>query len=158
MRRVLIGMTAFLVAAQPAWAMRTKVHEAAESQEYGRKFGGMIGRGALNVVTSPVDIIVNLVNDTKVGPPLIGTLTGIAKGTGCGVLRIGSGAIDLVTFWVPGFNGFPVSDSYDNCLTTATAHADTATPAGYPSAEPTWEEPAPTVKIPSKEEKPRYTK
>jgi hypothetical protein len=43
-------------------------------------------------------------------------LTGVAKGAGCGVLRLGSGIVDVATFWVPGFNGLPVSDSYDNCL------------------------------------------
>ena len=100
----------------PVWAARTSVHDAADSQDYGRKFGGMIGRGALNVTTSFMDILVNLVNETKAGPPLVGTLTGVAKGAGCGVLRLASGAVDLVTFWVPGFNGFPVSDSYEDCV------------------------------------------
>ena len=109
--------------AGPAWAMHTPVHEAAESPQYGRKFGGMIGRGLLNAVTCFVDVIVNVVNDTKSGPPLVGTLTGVAKGAGCGVLRLGSGAVDLVTFWVPGFNGFPVSDSYENCFATETPSA-----------------------------------
>ena len=117
MKRTVWMVTALVVlGAQPVWAARLGVHDAAESPEYGRKFGGMIGRGALNVVTSPVDVIVNVVNDTKAGPPLVGTLTGIGKGVGCGVLRLGSGAVDLVTFWVPGFNGFPVSDSYENCF------------------------------------------
>ena len=46
----------------------------------------------------------------------MGTLEGLARGTGCGLLRLGSGAVDVVTFWVPGFNGAPVSASYDNCL------------------------------------------
>lgn len=107
-----------LFVAQPAWAARTRIHEAAESSQYKTKAGGMLGRGALNVVTSFMDIIVNIVNETKAGPPLVGTLTGVAKGAGCGVLRLGSGAVDIVTFWVPGFNGFPVSDSYDNCFAT----------------------------------------
>ena len=122
------------VASQPAWAARTQVHEAAESQAYGRKFGGMIGRGALNAVTCFVDVIVNIVNETKAGPPVVGTLTGVAKGAGCGVLRLGSGAVDLVTFWVPGFNGFPVSDSYENCLA--------------PSAPPAYSEPAMQIEAP----------
>ena len=100
----------------PAWAARTRVHEAAESQQYGRKLWGMIGRGALNVLTCPVDVAVNTVNETKAGPPFVGTMTGLGKGVGCGVLRLGSGAVDLVTFWVPGFNGAPVSASYENCL------------------------------------------
>jgi putative exosortase-associated protein (TIGR04073 family) len=104
--------------AQPAWAARLGIHDAAESEQYGRKAGGMIGRGALNVVTCFVDPVVNIVNETKAGPPLVGTLTGVGKGLGCGVLRLGSGAIDLITFWVPGFNGFPVSTSYENCIVT----------------------------------------
>jgi len=111
----LIG-TLILVMAFPASAARTRMHELAESPVYKEKTGGMIGRGLLNVVTSFVDVLVNVVNDTKSGPPFIGTLTGFAKGTGCGLLRIGSGAVDVITFWVPGFNGFPVSDSYENCL------------------------------------------
>ena len=125
---------------QPAWAARTKVHEAAESERYGRKFGGMIGRGALNVVTSPVDVIVNVVNETKAGPPFVGTLTGLGKGIGCGALRLGSGAVDLVTFWVPGFNGFPVSDSYENCMAGSATSASDTMPAGY-SPSSTWEVP-----------------
>jgi putative exosortase-associated protein (TIGR04073 family) len=134
-----------VVGTQPAWAARTQVHDAAESMEYGRKFGGMIGRGALNVVTSPIDVIVNVVNDTKAGPPLVGTLTGVAKGLGCGVLRLGSGAVDLVTFWVPGFNGFPVSDSYDNCLAgtgASSASMEQTLPPGY--SQSSWE-PAPAT-------------
>lgn len=105
-----------LALSSPAWAMRTRVHEAAESPQYKRKFGGMLGRGLLNGVTCFVDPIVNIVNETRNGPPLVGTLTGVGKGLGCGVLRLGSGVIDVGTFWVPGFNGFPVSDSYENCL------------------------------------------
>ena len=154
MRRIGWMVAALLVCGgQPAWAARTQVHEAAESLEYGRKFGGMIGRGALNVVTSPVDVIVNVVNETKAGPPLIGTLTGIAKGAGCGVLRLGSGAIDLVTFWVPGFNGFPVSDSYDNCLATSASSEEMPPPgSGQPAASwqvPTTEPGAAQVPAPS---------
>lgn len=103
-------------ASQPAWAARTQWHVLAESEIYKEKMGGMIGRGLINAVTSPVDVLVNIVNDTKSGPPLIGTLTGIGKGVGCGVLRLGSGVVDVATFWVPGFNGFAVSDSYEDCM------------------------------------------
>ena len=113
-----------VIGSQPAWAARTKIHDAAESPRYGQKFGGMIGRGVLNAATCFVDILVNVVNETKAGPPLVGTLTGVGKGLACGTLRLGSGAVDLVTFWVPGFNGFPVADSYTDCLAPA------------PSAEP----------------------
>lgn len=156
MRRIsLVVAVGILFAAQPAWAARTRIHDAAESLRYGTKAGGMLGRGALNVVTSFMDIIVNLVNETKAGPPLVGTLTGIAKGTGCGVLRLGSGAVDLVTFWVPGFNGFPVSDSYDNCFATGGASSASdieSSPAIQESSvASTWEtlEAAPTAQAES---------
>jgi len=146
----LVVAAVLLAGTQPAWAMRTRAHEMAESQQYGQKAGGMIGRGVINATTCFVDPLVHIVNETKAGPPFIGTLTGIASGLGCGVLRLGSGAVDIVTFWVPGFNGFPVSDAYDNCLTaggTAAAHiASQESPPGYaqpaaalgevPTAEP----------------------
>jgi putative exosortase-associated protein (TIGR04073 family) len=127
----------------PAWAARLRVHDMAESPQYGRKLFGMLGRGVLNVVTSPVDVIVNAVNETKAGPPLVGTLTGLGKGLGCGVIRLGSGAVDVVTSWVPGFNGFPVSDSYENCLAPAGSSAamEDAMPAGDPGLESSWHVP-----------------
>ena len=137
MRRLLaagmvIGMVAGL--AQPAWAARTRMHDLAESPVYKEKMGGMIGRGLLNIVTSPVDLLVNTVNETKAGPPVIGTLTGLGKGIGCGVFRLGSGAVDVVTFWVPGFNGFPVSDSYEDCLRGIGGAASYNEPLAPPAA------------------------
>ena len=136
-----VMLCALVVVQPPVWAARTAVHEAAESGEYGRKFGGMIGRGLLNATTCFVDIIVNVVNDTKAGPPVVGTLTGVAKGAGCGVLRLGSGAVDLVTFWVPGFNGFPVSDSYENCFAVNTSPAAEELPPGHGHRASTWDVP-----------------
>ena len=143
MRQTVVGLSLLLVllaAPRPAWAARTQVHAAAESQKYSTKAGGMLGRGLLNAVTCFVDVLVNTVNDTKTGPPLIGTLTGVAKGAGCGLLRLGSGAVDIVTFWVPGFNGFPVSDSYENCLAASPAAygepAMISTPMVLPSDVP----------------------
>lgn len=136
MRRIAMGVGCVLMlGVSPAWAARTRVHDAAESPQYKQKFWGMIGRGALNVVTSPVDVVVNLVNETKAGPPLVGSLGGLGRGIGCGALRLGSGAVDLVTFWVPGFNGFPVSDSYENCLgeSASIASAPQEIPPGYAS-------------------------
>ncbi len=90
--------------------------EMAQSDLYKEKAGGMLGRGLVNVATSPVDIFVQTVNRSKEGPALIGTLTGMAGGLGCTALRASSGIVDVALFWVPGFNGFPVAKSYDNCL------------------------------------------
>ena len=131
---------ALVLAGQSAWAARTAAHEAAESPEYGRKFGGMIGRGAINASTCFVDVLTNLVHETKAGPPLVGTVTGAAKGLVCGTLRLGSGAVDLVTFWVPGFNGFPVLDSYDDCLAVSRSSAQEPSSQSTQTAT-TWDVP-----------------
>ncbi len=157
MKKLVVILATLVILSPSAWATRTAVHEAAESPDYGRKFGGMIGRGALNAVTCFVDVIVNTVNETKAGPPFVGTLTGLARGTGCGVLRLGSGAVDLVTFWVPGFNGFPVSDSYEDCFAMTAAPASTAQPSEVPAYVPTNEPGAVHVVSPTPK-KPRYTK
>ena len=136
------GMVALslVLVCQPAWAKRMAVHDAAESSDYGRKFGGMLGRGGLNAVTFFLDPVVSIVNETKNGPPLVGTLTGIAKGTGCGILRLASAVIDLTTFWVPGFNGMPVSDSYDNCFMSGQSNmADDTHPGSVSQPSSTWE-------------------
>ena len=99
-----------------AFAEGGDVWEMAQSQHYGTKFGGMLGRGIVNFATCFVDIIVQTVNGTQDGPPFIGTMTGLGSGLGCTALRATSGALDIVTSWVPGFNGIPVSRSYANCL------------------------------------------
>ena len=151
-RLSVLAVVVFALSAQPAWAMRTRAHEMAESQQYGQKAGGMLGRGIINGVTFFVDPLVNIVNETKVGPPVIGTLTGIGKGLGCGALRLGSGVVDIVTFWVPGFNGFPVSDSYENCLAPSNSGAGSST-ATY-SSQPAYTPPATTTAAPATWETP----
>ena len=160
MKRVLVVVVAVLVMAQPAWAMRTSAHEAAESPQYGRKFGGMIGRGVINVSTCFVDLLVNLVNESRTGPPIVGTLVGVGKGAGCTTLRALSGVVDLTTFWVPGFNGFPVSDAYDNCVLGSSASSQSMSAPGYPEGDSsTWVEPESAASpSPAKERTPRYTK
>ena len=156
--------TTMLIVAQPAWATRMPIHDAAESPEYGRKFGGMLGRGVLNVGTSFVDLLVDTANETRNGPPVVGTLVGLGKGAGCMTLRALSGGVDLLTFWVPGFNGLPVSDSYENCLDFSSQPGGSSMPST--SSEPGWQEPAssspnmsaPSMTTPSTQERPQYTK
>ena len=111
--------------------------EMAQSDVYKEKLGGMLGRGFINVATSPVDIFVQTVNKTKTDAPFIGTLTGMAGGLGCTALRASSGIVDVAFFWVPGFNGFPVARSYDNCL-----EEETAKPVPAPVVQPVVTEPA----------------
>ena len=109
-----IAMAIFFFAPK-AFAQET-VWDMAQSAEYGKKVGGMLGRGLLNVATCFVDVVVHTVEGTQEGPPFVGTLTGLGSGIGCTALRVSSGALDIATFWVPGFNGIPVSRSYSNCL------------------------------------------
>lgn len=170
MKRLVLVAALFLACSQSAWAVRTPMHVAAESPEYGRKFGGMIGRGVLNVATCFVDLLVNIVNETRTGPPLVGTLVGVGKGAGCTTLRALSGGVDLVTFWVPGFNGFPVSDSYDNCVAVQEPEIEPepmvmqpgsgyAVPAYVPTDQPgAAQSPAMPAAPSEPEAPPRYTK
>jgi len=142
---LILAMTTPNAHAGDVWSM-------AQSPSYGRKAAGMVGRGLVNVITSPVDILVQTVDKTKSGPPLIGTLAGLGSGLGCAVLRIGSGVVDVATFWVPSFNGFPVARSYSNCLEQpadtskswdgAAAGAGTWAASTSPSGATTWAAPS----------------
>ena len=96
------------------------IWEMAGSSNYGEKAGGMLGRGLLNATTCFVDIPVQMVNSAqKHKPEFLGAVGGLAMGSACTVLRAASGVIDVAGFWIPGFNGVPVSRSYVNCLETA---------------------------------------
>ncbi len=123
----------------------------AQSDQYGKKFGGMLGRGLVNAATCFVDLVVQTVNGTKEGPAFIGTLTGLGGGLGCTALRATSGVLDIATSWVPGFNGIPVSKSYDNCLEfeeEAPAQEEVAPAVAAPVRQPVLEEqPAPSRNV-----------
>ena len=119
MKKIVTFLFLSLIILSPSlWAKeaRDDVWVAANSEVYGTKVGGMLGRGLLNAVTCFVDVIVHTVEGSKQGPPVVGTLTGLGSGIACTALRATSGVLDIATFWVPGFNGFPVSRSYSNCL------------------------------------------
>ena len=119
MKKVAISLLLFSFILVPhLWAEDAvdNVWQDANSTVYGTKAGGMLGRGLLNAVTCFVDLVVHVVEGSKQGPPIVGTLTGLGSGIACTVLRAGSGVLDIATFWVPGFNGFPVSRSYSNCM------------------------------------------
>lgn len=111
----IIFLLSFIFLTPTVWA-QDDVWEAADSPAYGTKFAGMLGRGLINIATCFVDVIVQTVDGTKEGPPFVGTLTGLGGGIACTALRVSSGALDVVTFWVPGFNGIPVARNYHDCL------------------------------------------
>ena len=119
MKKIAISLLLLTFAFTPClWAKGDvdTLWENARSDVYGTKVGGMLGRGLLNAATCFVDVIVHTVEGSKQGPAIVGSLTGLGSGIACTALRATSGALDLATFWVPGFNGFPVSRSYSNCL------------------------------------------
>ena len=132
---VLCMLMAPMAKADDVWTM-------AQSEHYGRKAGGMLGRGLVNIVTCFVDLVVATVEGTKNGPPVIGTVTGLGKGIGCTSLRVLSGALDVITFWVPGFNGFPVCKSYADCISCNSGTQETPAPAPM---QPVYQEPAPAI-------------
>ncbi|MBN1688972.1 MAG: hypothetical protein JW893_07715 [Candidatus Omnitrophica bacterium] len=107
------------------------VWEMAESDQYGTKLGGMLGRGGINIATCFVDVIVHTVEGTQEGPAFVGTLGGLGSGIACTALRVTSGALDVVTSWVPGFNGFPVSKSYSDCLDFGGTSSYSSSTSGY---------------------------
>jgi len=69
---------------------------AEETNQY--DWGEKLQRGALNIVTSPVEIAVGIHNTTEGKNILIGWTFGLLKGLGNGFLRFGAGVVDLVTF------------------------------------------------------------
>ena len=115
-KKMIFGLILFILALTPCVFAEDDVWNMAQSEKYGTKLGGMLGRGLVNVATCFVDVIVHTVEGTQEGPPFVGSLTGLGSGIACTALRVSSGALDVATFWVPGFNGIPVSRSYSNCL------------------------------------------
>jgi putative exosortase-associated protein (TIGR04073 family) len=55
-------------------------------------------RGAVNIVTSPVEVAVSIHNMSQEKNLLVGWTVGLVAGIGQGLLRFGAGAIDLLTF------------------------------------------------------------
>jgi putative exosortase-associated protein (TIGR04073 family) len=140
---LLIALSLTFAPVMPTAFAQEGVWEMAQSEHYGRKAGGMFGRGLINVATSFMDIIVQTVEGTKSGPPFVGSITGLGGGIACSALRVSSGALDVLTFWVPGFNGIPVGRSYANCLEfeeetpTYAAQPSYAAPVSNDEAAPT---------------------
>ena len=55
------------------------------------------GEGVGKIVTSPIKIPENVVEDAEEKDPVTGTVTGTVKGTGEGVEQIGEGTADVIT-------------------------------------------------------------
>lgn len=68
----------------------------AEAQTY--TWQDKLKRGAINIVTSPVEVARAIHNTTEEKNLLVGWTIGLVTGLGEGIVRLGAGAIDLLTF------------------------------------------------------------
>lgn len=60
--------------------------------------GDKLGRGALNLVSSPIEVARTINVQSRVKGPAYGWTAGLVEGLGRFVVRLGTGAIDIVTF------------------------------------------------------------
>ena len=126
----------------PLFAQANDVWQMADSEKYGEKAGGMLGRGLLNAATCFVDMPVGAVNGAKkTKPEFLGGVGGFAAGAVCTIFRAASGVLDVATFWIPGFHGIPICRTYGECFScagTSTVGAPAYQPAAvvYPQATP----------------------
>ncbi len=69
----------------------------APSQTQTYSWQDKLKRGAINIVTSPVEVARDIHVTTEEKNLLVGWTVGLVKGLGEGVVRFGAGVIDLVT-------------------------------------------------------------
>lgn len=101
---LILGM--LLVMCAPAFAdPLADLNEAADSDQYGKKAPAMFVRGGGDVLISPAEVITTTYQDTIHKPPVVGTVMGLGKGTAYTIDRAGRGTLDMLTFWVPNYNG-----------------------------------------------------
>ena len=138
-------------------AQAKNVWDMADSEQYGEKAGGMLGRGLLNAATCFVDMPVGAVNGAKkTKPEFVGGVGGFATGAVCTIFRAASGVLDVATFWVPSFHGIPICRTYGDCFTCS---AEAAAPAYQPAQPQTvvYQEPA-SQPAPVKKNRMKYIK
>ncbi len=80
----------------------------ATSDNYLEKAPAMLFRGLHNVAFGWVEIISQPVRHSKNAPLGVGTATGLIMGPVMAITRTGSGLVDVLTFWIPGFHGWPL--------------------------------------------------
>ncbi len=71
---------------------------SAEAEVRAYTWTDKLKRGAINIVTSPVEVARDIHVTTEEKNLLVGWTVGLAKGLGEGFVRFGAGVIDLVTF------------------------------------------------------------
>ena len=72
--------------------------ETAPAQARTYSWQDKLKRGAINIVSSPVEVARDIHVTTEEKNLLVGWTVGLVKGLGEGVVRLGAGVIDLLTF------------------------------------------------------------
>ena len=86
----------------PAQMLDNKIDEGVASDRYIAKAPSQLLRGTHNVVFGWSDIVSDLFQ-----PPIgIGTALSPLTGPVTAIARTGSGLVDILTFWIPGFHGW----------------------------------------------------
>ncbi|AKJ64508.1 exosortase system-associated protein, TIGR04073 family [Kiritimatiella glycovorans] len=68
---------------------------------YMEKIMRKLGRGVANVASSPIELLSNMQDVTEDSGLLAGLTYGTVRGVGHGVARIGVGAAEILSFYVP---------------------------------------------------------
>jgi len=99
------------VVVQPAPTTSTQVYSSVssvtiEQQEKEYNMGDKFVRGLANMLTSPLELPRCVQNVTEEQGVLVGWTGGVAQGIGMTAMRIIVGAVEVVTFPVPGPDGY----------------------------------------------------
>ena len=88
----------------PALMLDKQIQKGAESDRYIAKAPSQLARGLYNVSFGWSEIV------TDMFQPPFGAGTALSPITGpvSALAKTGSGLVDLLTFWVPGYHGFSV--------------------------------------------------
>ena len=114
MKKVMLVMLVVLMSASLAYAAAGSRFQAFTNAQSGTgttAMGGRICQGICNVALGWTEIFFRPGKEVAAGK---GPIEGIFKGLGNALVRTGAGAVEVVTFWVPG-DQVATSDSCPLC-------------------------------------------
>lgn len=92
-KRILVVLMGLLLVAQSCFAYDSYSYYGSEYSAFEK-----LKRGVINIVTSPIAIFRNIYTETQYNNIGTGMTVGLGKGLFETVARIGTGAVDTVTF------------------------------------------------------------
>jgi len=124
-KKIAVVLLAFMLMTAPATAGEI-LSDWGNSSEYAEKVPGMLLRGACNATAVPFDLLMGVVDGTKDGDPVVGSIVGVWSGAQDGFDRAGRVLFDVVGAALPNFNGFP---DYKPCPLTGSVLGNPAVAA-----------------------------